>query len=60
MLNPLPAIVISSSRIEGVVLRARAWSSARRVRAAARRCRQLDLTLLMFGALHRRSVAVHL
>ena len=41
------AIVSSSSRIAGLLVRATARSIARRVRAAFRRCRQLDVTLLM-------------
>jgi hypothetical protein len=45
----LLASVRSSSRIAGVVLVARARSSARRVRAASRRFRQLDVTLLISG-----------
>src|SRR3954468_6250945 len=43
----LLASVRSSSRIAGLLVRARALSSARRVRAAWRRCRQLDVTLLI-------------
>jgi hypothetical protein len=41
------AIVSSSSRIAGLLLRATARSIARRVRAACRRWRQLDVTVLI-------------
>jgi hypothetical protein len=34
-------------------VRARAWLSARRVRAACRRCCHRDVTLLICGAFHR-------
>ncbi len=37
----------------GLLVRASARSSARRVRAAARRCRQVDVTLLIGSAFHR-------
>jgi hypothetical protein len=47
---PAPASVRSSSRIAGVFAPAMARSSARRLRAACRRCRQLDVTLLMVTA----------
>jgi hypothetical protein len=46
----LLASVRSSSRIAGLLVRASAASSARRVRAAWRRFRQLDVTLLMSDA----------
>jgi hypothetical protein len=43
----LLARVRSSSRIAGLLVRARAWSMARRVRAACRRCCQLDVPLII-------------
>jgi hypothetical protein len=45
--DALLARVRSSSRIAGLLVRARARSMARRVRAACRRCRQPDIPLLI-------------
>jgi hypothetical protein len=47
---PVPASVRSSSCIAGVFARAMARSNARRVRAACRRCLQLDVTVLISTA----------
>ena len=52
-IEPLFAIVRSSSRIAGLLLRERARSIARRVRAACRRCRQVDFTVLIVDAFRR-------